>query len=119
MVVTGKHYHFSTGKSSKNHGKFYRCQNRTTDPLYGCCIYPAYRDSEGRELITDTRHDLVLCGRLSNDDNMTLKQEKQALDSLHSGFKNNNDDNEMDDRNNNNDNEKEESEKEKYHRERE
>jgi hypothetical protein len=79
LVVTGKHYHFSTGKSSKNRGKFYRCQNRTTDPVYSCCIYPAYRDAEGKELIIDTRHDLVLCGRLSNDDILTLDRKRKHL----------------------------------------
>jgi hypothetical protein len=81
MSVTGKHYHFATGKSSKNRGKFYLCPNKTTNTADGCCIYPAYLGAEGKELIYDTRHDLVLFGLLSNDDNLTLEQEKEALDS--------------------------------------
>ena len=81
MSITGKHYHLGTGKSSKNRGKYYLCQNKTTNAAYGCVIYPAYRDPEGRELIFDTRHDLVLLGLSNNDDNLTLEEEKEALDS--------------------------------------
>jgi hypothetical protein len=84
MVITEPHYHFATGKSSKNRGNFYQCRKKpTTDILEGCCIYPAYRDSEGKDRIDDTQHELVLMGLLSDNDELTLEQEKQeALDSL-------------------------------------
>ncbi|MDQ3968167.1 MAG: hypothetical protein M3275_07210 [Thermoproteota archaeon] len=81
MTITGKHYHFATGKSSKNCWKFYLCPNKTNKAEEGCCIYPAYRDPEGKELIIDTRHELVLHGLLSNDDDLTLEQGKESLDS--------------------------------------
>jgi hypothetical protein len=82
MAITEPHYHFSTGKSSKNRGKFYRCRGKpTTDILKACCMYPAYRDAQGKDRIDDTRHELVLMGLLSDDDGLTLEEEKEALDS--------------------------------------
>jgi hypothetical protein len=81
MSITGPHFHFATGKRSKNRGGFYRCQNKTTDSVYGCCTYPAYRDSEGKELIFDTRWDLIEVGFFPEDSSLTLDQMKEALDS--------------------------------------
>src|SRR5215210_36901 len=75
------HFHFATGKTSKNRGGFYRCQNKTTDSVYGCCTYPAYRNSEGKELIFDTRWDLIKAGFFPEDSDLTLDQMKEALDS--------------------------------------
>jgi hypothetical protein len=49
----------------------------------GCCIYPAYRDVKGNDLIIDTRNDLVNWGALSNDDNSKiLEEEMQYLKDL-------------------------------------
>lgn len=48
MAITEPHFHLSTGKSSKNRGKFYPCRkNKTDDIMKACCIHPAYGDSEG------------------------------------------------------------------------
>jgi hypothetical protein len=45
-VITELHYHFATGKSSKNRGKFYRCRkNKTNDIMKACCIYPVYGET--------------------------------------------------------------------------
>jgi hypothetical protein len=51
MSNTGLHYHFATGKSSVNRGKFYKCSNKRTSPQDACCIIPAYRDAEGKQEI--------------------------------------------------------------------
>ena len=85
MTITGKHYHLSTGKSSKNKGGFYLCQNKRTKAEEGCCIYPAYRDKDAHCLIMDTRHDLVLFGLLRNNDKdgKTLEEEKEVVESFH------------------------------------
>jgi hypothetical protein len=81
MVITEPHYHFASGKSSKNRGKFYRCsKNRTNDILKACCIYPAYRDPKGKERIFDTRWDLIGEGIFSANSDLSFEEVKEALD---------------------------------------
>jgi hypothetical protein len=53
----------------------------TTDVLYGCVDYPAYRDPEGKELIFDSRWDLIEAGFFPEDSDLTLDQMKEALES--------------------------------------
>jgi hypothetical protein len=82
MVILEPHFHFATGKTSKNRGGFYRCRKyHKTDVLQGCTDYPAYRDPEGKELIFDTRWDLIEAGFFPEDSDLTLDQMKEALDS--------------------------------------
>jgi hypothetical protein len=80
MVITELLYHFATGKSSKNRGKFYRCRkNKTNDIMKACCIYPVYRDSEGKERIFDTRWDLIEEGLFPANSDLTFEVMKEAL----------------------------------------
>jgi hypothetical protein len=82
MAIIGIHYHFATGKSSKNRGKFYRCRkNKTNDIMKARCIYPAYRDSEGKKLIFDTRWDLIEAGFFPEDSDLIFEEMKEALNS--------------------------------------
>jgi len=49
--------------------------------MKACCIYPAYRDSEGKKLIFDTTWDLIKAGFFPEDSDLTFDQMKEALDS--------------------------------------
>ena len=78
MSIKGKHYHYSTGKGSKNHREYYLCQKMTTNAADGCCLYPAWSDPDSNCLVFDTRHDYVLLGFLE-DNTMKPKKKKRRM----------------------------------------